>query len=340
MKQTVYKPALGYKETQRGITAIKEIFEKKLLESLGLMKVSCPRFLVTETGLQDDLAGTQEPVSFKTKCTDLPVEIVHSLAKWKRFTLGRFHFVPDTGILTDMFAVRKDEEPDALHSVFVDQWDWEQVITPAQRSLSYLKEVVRKIYAAMHETEKQICKLYPQLTSRLVSDIAFVHTEELEQSYPDLTPKEREDIIARKHGAVFIIGIGHSLLSGKPHDLRAADYDDWSTLTIEDKRGLNGDIIVWDDTGQQAFELSSMGIRVDANALETQLSLMKLGHYKTRSFHQAILKNTLPLSIGGGIGQSRLCMFLLHKLHIGEVQPSVWPEATIQEMEAKNILLL
>ncbi len=340
MKQTTYKPLSGYKETQRGITMIKETFEKKLLETLSLTKVSCPRFLVTQTGLQDDLAGTQEPVRFKTKCSELSVEIVHSLAKWKRFTLGRFDFAPGAGILTDMFAVRKDEIPDAFHSVYVDQWDWEQVITPTQRSLTYLQQVVRSIYEAMRETEQQVCKHHAQLKPRLARDITFVHTEELEKLYPDLIPKEREDSITRKYGAVFIIGIGHNLSSGGPHDLRAADYDDWSTPTSKDRKGLNGDIVVWDDIGQRAFEISSMGIRVDAESLERQLEIMKLGHYRAWPFHQAILKDALPLSIGGGIGQSRLCMFLLHKRHIGEVQPSVWPEETIREMEAKQILLL
>jgi aspartate--ammonia ligase len=333
------KPKLGFFETERAIKLVKDTFEHKLAEKLGLIRVTAPRFLKVGKGLQDDLAGTQVPVSFKTKFCDDPVEVVHSLAKWKRYTLGKHGFKPGTGLYTDMDAIRKDEDVDEIHSIYVDQWDWERVITKEQRTLGFLKEVVMKIYAAVLDTEEVVSKAFPQLKRLLPKDIFFIHTEELEDLFPHLSPKDREDEIAKKHGAVFIIGIGHPLKSGKPHDLRAADYDDWSTAT-EKGHGLCGDIIVWDSVRGKALEISSMGIRVDAKSMEKQLDMAGLHHRKSLEFHKGVMDGTIPLSIGGGIGQSRLCMLLLQKAHIGEVQSSVWPDKHLEDAVKKGHIIL
>ncbi|NCS70806.1 MAG: aspartate--ammonia ligase, partial [Candidatus Aenigmarchaeota archaeon] len=319
-------PKLDFFQTQKGILLIKEIFEKEMKERLSLQKIQAPIFLKTGTGLQDDLAGTQIPVSFKVKFMAPEIEVVQALTKWKRHVIGKYDFKIGTGIITDMKAIRKDEEIDETHSLFVDQWDWELAISKEQRTLEFLKSVVRKIYGAMLEAEKIVEKEFPKLEPRLPEDIEFVHAEDLEDMYPDLSPKEREDKIARKHGAVFLIGIGSPLKSGMPHDLRAADYDDWSTQTIERRRGLNGDIIVWDSISLKSLELTSMGIRVDAESLIAQLKLTGLLERKELPYHRGIIESKLPLTIGGGFGQSRLYMFLLHKTHIGEVQPSIWSE--------------
>jgi aspartate--ammonia ligase len=268
-----------------------------------------------------------------------PIEVVHSLAKWKRYTLGKHGFKPGTGLYTDMDAIRKDEDVDDIHSIYVDQWDWERVMTKEQRSLDFLKDIVRKIYSAMLDTESVMAEKFPQLERKLPGKIHFVHTEELEEMFPHLSPKDREDVIARKHGAVFIIGIGHPLKSGKPHDLRAADYDDWSTPT-EKGHGLCGDIIVWDHVRGKSLEISSMGIRVDAGAMEKQLEMAGLHHRRSLEFHKGVIEGTIPLSIGGGIGQSRLCMLLLQKAHIGEVQSSVWPDEHLEEASEKGHLIL
>jgi len=336
MKQTIillqdYEPKLDLFQTEKAIKLVKDTFERKLAEKLSLLKVSAPRFLKIGKGLQDDLAGTQIPVSFKTRFTDKSVEMVHSLAKWKRFALGKYGFKPGTGLYTDMDAVRKDEEISEIHSIYVDQWDWELVITKEQRTLEFLKQIVRKIYKAILETEETVAKQFPQLKQRLPKEIKFVHAQELEDMFPELTPKQREDKVAEKLGAVFIIGIGDKLKSGKLHDLRATDYDDWT---------LDGDIIVWDDTRKKSLELSSMGIRVDKKALLKQLKQRGLEHRKEFEFHKGIIEEKLPLTIGGGIGQSRLCMFLLQKAHIGEVQVSVWPEEVEKECEKRGVLLL
>ncbi len=336
----MYKSKLNLIETEIGIKLIKDTFEKKLSEKLFLQRVSAPKFIAGDKGLQDDLAGTQVPVDFKTKFLDNPVEIVHSLAKWKRHALNKYEFKVGSGLYTDMDAIRKDEDVSEIHSVYVDQWDWELIISREQRSIEFLKEVVEKIYEAILETEEIIKKRFPVLKSRLPKKIEFVYAEELEEMYPNLNSKQREDKIAEKYGAVFVIGIGHPLPSGKPHDLRAADYDDWSTVTGERTKGLNGDILVWDDLRGSALELSSMGIRVDAISLLKQLEFMELLHRKELEFHKGVLEEKLPLSIGGGIGQSRLCMFLLEKMHIGEVQVSVWPDEMIKECEKKGIFLL
>ena len=335
-----YKTKLDFQKTEKGIKLVKDTFERKLAEKLKLQRVTAPRFLITGTGLQDDLAGTQKPVSFKSKFEDKEIEIVHSLAKWKRFTLGRFDFKSGTGIYTDMDAIRKDEDISPIHSIYVDQWDWEKIMDKKERTLKYLKSTVKKIYEALLETEEVLTEKFSELKRRLPKQIHFVHSEDLEKEYPKLSPKEREKEIARKHKAVFLIGIGHPLASGKPHDLRAADYDDWSSETKKGKKGLDGDIIVWDDIRQDSLELSSMGIRVDAKALMRQLSMHDLLDRKYLEFHKGILEDKLPQTIGGGIGQSRLCMFMLQKAHIGEVHSSVWPKEVKKESEQRGITLL
>ena len=338
MLPTKYKPKLGYIQTQHAIKVVKDTFEKKLSKRLHLIRVTAPRFLIIGTGLQDDLAGTQVPVGFNVRFTDKRIEMVHSLAKWKRHMLGKHSFGKGTGIYTDMDAVRKDEDVDETHSIYVDQWDWELVIGKDQRKLKFLREIVKRIYSSVLETENEVWKKFG-IKRHLPRKLYFVHSEELESMYPTLTSRQREDKIAAEHGAVFIIGIGYPLKSGEPHDLRAADYDDWSTET-ENGRGLNGDLIVWDQIRQKSVELSSMGIRVDAKALVHQLDRLGLSARKGLMFHKGIIEDKIPLSIGGGIGQSRLCMVLLQKAHIAEVQSSVWPESVEKEFERKKISLL
>lgn len=343
MKQALpeqYTSKLDVFETETAIKLVKDTFERRLAEELNLLRVTAPRFLKVGKGLQDDLAGTQIPVRFKTNATDEYVEIVHSLAKWKRYTLGKHGFEVGSGLYTDMDAIRKDEELSEIHSVYVDQWDWELVISKNQRTIEFLKEIVRKIYSAILSTEETLEKTYPALKKTLPKEIQFIHSEELVEMYPGMTSKEREHAISEKFGAVFLIGIGHPLKDGMPHDLRAADYDDWYTETSGGKRGLNGDILVWDSVRKDTLELSSMGIRVDAYALKEQLKMLELEERREKEFHKGILEETLPLSIGGGIGQSRLCMFLLHKAHIGEVQSSVWSKEIEEEFKAKGVALL
>lgn len=335
-----YLPKQDFMQTEKAIKLVKDTFEKKLAEQLCLLRVSAPRFLKIGKGLQDDLAGTQVPIGFKTKFVPEIIEIVHSLAKWKRYCLWKYGFKLGTGLYTDMDAVRKDEDADAIHSIYVDQWDWEKVITKEERSLTFLRQIVTKIYHAILETEAVVQESFPVLKAQLPKKITFIHSEELEQLFSKFAPKERERAITKKYGAVFLIGIGYPLKSGKPHDLRAADYDDWSTETTEGKRGLNGDILVWDPIRKDVLELSSMGIRVDAKALDKQLEHMGLTERKTWEFHKAVLEDKMCLSIGGGIGQSRLCMLLLQKAHIGEVQSSVWDEATEKEFDKRKIPLL
>jgi len=335
-----YQPCLDFFQTEKAIKLVKDTFEHQLAEKLSLLRVTAPRFLAVGQGLQDDLAGTQIPVSFNTKFTDKRIEVVHSLAKWKRYTLGRYHFKQSQGIYTDMDAIRKDEEVDEIHSIYVDQWDWERVISPTERTIDFLKQIVTKIYQTMVDTEEIVKREYPNLKKRLPKKIYFIHTEELEEQYPELNSAQREKEITKKYGAVFLIGIGHPLKSGKPHDLRAADYDDWSTETEKSRKGLNGDILVWDEVRQEVLELSSMGIRVDAPALLKQLEMMDLIQRKDLEFHRQVIEDKIPLSIGGGIGQSRLCMLLLEKAHIGEVQSSVWPEEVVTEFERRKVPLL
>lgn len=340
MKQLTKTIALDILRTEQGIKLVKDSFERALAKQLDLQRVSAPRFLPVGTGLQDDLAGLQTPVSFTTKARPEKIEVVHSLAKWKRHALHTYGFAQGTGIYTDMDAIRKDEDVDDIHSIYVDQWDWEKVLAAEERTLPYLKETVKKIFAAMKTTEAKVHEKFPHLIPRLPEKITFVHSEELEEKYPSLAPKEREHEAAKEHGALFLIGIGHPLASGKPHDARATDYDDWITETSPGKHGLDGDIIVWDSLREQSLELSSMGIRVDKEALLKQVKMMHEEDKLELPFHKGIADDILPLTMGGGIGQSRLCMFFLHKKHIGEVQCGIWPEQMHEELAQKGVFLL
>lgn len=335
-----YKPKLSYFETQKGIKLVKDTFEKGMRERLSLQKITAPIFLKTGMGLQDDLAGTQVPVGFDLSFTDASIEIVQALTKWKRQVLGKHGFRVGTGLIVDMKGIRKDEELSEIHSVFVDQWDWERVISRKDRRLGFLKSVVRKIYSSVLDAEKVVGSEFLGLTPSLPKKIKFIHTQDLERMFPDLIPKQREHLIAEKYGAVFLVGIGHPLESGEPHDLRAADYDDWYVEADDGKRGLNGDIIVWDRVRGKSMELSSMGIRVDSESLMRQLEMMDLMDRKELEYHSGIIKDKLPLTVGGGFGQSRLCMLLLEKAHIGEVQSSVWPKEVEKRFEQKGIPLL
>ena len=336
-----YSPLIGLCDTEKAIYLIKKNFQEELARALNLTRVTAPIFVREGTGINDDLNGTERAVSFAVKSdADSKAVIVHSLAKWKRMALGSHGFLPGEGIYTDMNAIRADEDLDALHSLYVDQWDWERVITRQDRNVEFLKMIVRKIYKTIVCTHTEIVIHFPQITPFLTNDIHFVHAEELEELYPSLSRKERENEICRKYGSVFVIGIGGALKDGTPHDGRAPDYDDWSTPTYDGLRGLNGDILVWNPVLKMAFELSSMGIRVDKTALEEQLRITGKEDRKKLMFHKMLLDDKLPLSIGGGIGQSRLCMLLLKKAHIGEVQVSVWPDAMVKDCLDKGIFLL
>ncbi|HEY8345520.1 MAG TPA: aspartate--ammonia ligase [Bacillota bacterium] len=336
-----YRSILDLRETERAIKTIKDFFQINLARRLNLQRVSAPLFVKSGTGINDDLSGVEKPVTFKIKALhNEQAEIVQSLAKWKRTALAEYGFSEGEGLYTDMNAIRPDEELDNLHSLYVDQWDWEKIISKKERNLDYLIETVRQIYSVIKEAEERIFAEYPALEPTLPQDITFIHSEELEELYPQFTAKEREDAICREKGAVFLIGIGATLKSGQPHDGRAPDYDDWSTPTKDGKRGLNGDILVWSPVLKKAIELSSMGIRVDKEALLRQLQITGEEKRLNYSFHQKLLHDQLPLSIGGGIGQSRLCMFLLKKAHIGEVQVSIWPEEMIEEYRKNNIFFL
>lgn len=340
IKEKKYESKLDLIDTEKGIKIVKDTFEKKLAEALLLQRVSAPRFLRKGDGLQDDLAGTQVPVSFQTKHSDEPIEVVHSLAKWKRKSLARYGFKTGFGLYTDMDAIRKDEDVDDIHSIYVDQWDWEKVIDGEDRSRHFLHNTVKKIYRAMLQTESVLEQEFPELERMLPREIKFIHTQELENKYPELSSKEREAQAAKEYGAYFLIGIGGKLESGEIHDIRAADYDDWSTIQQDGSIGLNGDIIVYDKTRDEALEISSMGIRVNKDALQFQTKEMGLESILNLEFQQDILHERVPLSIGGGIGQSRLCMLLLQKYHIGEVQASDWPDEMRKEYEEKGIYLL
>lgn len=322
-----YRPLLNMNETEQGIKEIKEFFQDNLATGLRLRRVTGPLFVLRGLGINDDLSGKERPVSFPIKdLGDAHAEVVHSLAKWKRLTLADYDVQPGYGIYTDMNAIRADEELGNLHSLYVDQWDWERAIRPEDRNIDFLKRMVRCIYSAMLRTEFLVCERFPQLTPSLPESITFIHAEELLQRYPNLSPKEREDAITREHGAVFIIGIGCPLSHGEPHDLRAPDYDDYSTPADNGLPGLNGDLLVWNEVLGRAFELSSMGIRVDKEALLRQLRDSGKEERCELYFHKRLLEGSLPLSVGGGIGQSRLCMLYLKKAHIGEIQASIWPE--------------
>lgn len=322
-----YKQLLNPTQTEQGIKQIKDFFQSNLSTALRLRRVTAPLFVLRGLGINDDLSGTERPVSFPIKdMGDQCAEVVHSLAKWKRLMLAEYQIQPGYGIYTDMNAIRGDEELDNLHSLYVDQWDWEKTITDSNRNLAFLKKTVNSIYSAIRRTEYLVCETYPQITPFLPEEIHFIHSEELLQRYPNLTPKERENAISKEYGAVFIIGIGQKLSNGEPHDLRAPDYDDWTTPNEEGFTGLNGDILIWYPILNRSIELSSMGIRVDKEALLRQLEMTGKNERKDLYFHQRMLGGELPLCIGGGIGQSRLCMVLLHKAHIGEIQASIWPD--------------
>ena len=323
----MYEPLLDMKQTEQGIKLIKEFFQQNLSTELRLRRVTAPLFVLKGLGINDDLNGVERPVSFPIKdLGDAKAEVVHSLAKWKRLSLAEYKIEPGYGIYTDMNAIRADEELDNLHSLYVDQWDWEAVIRKEDRTLAFLKNIVERIYAAIRRTEYLTCETYPQIKPFLPEKIHFVDAEELVEMYPGKTPKEREDAICREHGAVFIMGIGGKLGDGQEHDLRAPDYDDWTTPNEDGFLGLNGDLLVWNPILGRAMELSSMGIRVDKESLLRQLDLCGKQERKELYFHKKLLSGELPLSIGGGIGQSRLCMLFLQKAHIGEIQASIWPE--------------
>ena len=327
-----YTPVLGPTETQRAIKKIKDFFQKELAHRLRLGRVSAPLFVFPESGLNDNLNGYERRVNFTIKDMDeREVEVVQSLAKWKRSALGRYDIKPGVGLYTDMNAIRRDEELDNIHSIYVDQWDWEKVISKEQRTNEFLESTVRSIYGALIELADYMNELYPELNIVLPDDIVFIDSQDLEDRYPDKTPKEREKEAALEYGAIFVKRIGCALKSGEPHDGRAPDYDDWE---------LNGDIILWNEVLQDAYEISSMGIRVDSESMLSQLKISGKEDRMELPFHQGVINGTLPLTIGGGIGQSRLCMYFLKKAHIGEVQVSVWPDSMYEECAKNNIFLL
>lgn len=326
-----YVSKLDILETQRAIKSLRHYFEDELSQALDLTRVSAPLFVLKGSGINDDLNGVERPVSFDIADGGEIVEVVHSLAKWKRMALARYGVKMHKGIYTDMNAIRRDEHCDRIHSLYVDQWDWEKVIDVTDRNEEYLKDTVRRIYGAIYKTAQAVAKEYPQLDNYLPEEISFITTSELEEMYPDISPKERETEIAKKYGAVFLMQIGKILKSGKKHDGRAPDYDDWS---------LNGDILVFNRVTGESFELSSMGIRVDKETLLKQLKQENAEERLEYPFHKALVEGKLPLSIGGGIGQSRLCMLLLQKAHIGEVHSSVWPDAEIKRCQEQGIELL
>lgn len=333
-----YKAKLDLKQTEKAIKLIKDFYQENLSSELRLRRVTAPLFVLKGTGINDDLNGVERPVSFAVKeMNDARAEVVHSLAKWKRLMLAQYGIPLGYGIYTDMNAIRPDEELSNIHSLYVDQWDWEKVISAKQRDIEYLKKTVKQIYSVLLRTEFVVYENYPTIKPVLPEEITFVYAEELLQRYPKLTPKEREHEITKAHGAVFIIGIGGKLSSGEVHDGRAPDYDDWTTPNSGGYKGLNGDILIWNPVLQQSLEISSMGIRVDKEALVRQLDIAGANDRKELLFHKKLLRDELPLSIGGGIGQSRLCMYFLRKAHIGEVQASLWPEDMVQQCAEHNI---
>ena len=340
-KPVNYKPILNLQQTEMGITRIKEFFQSNLSSELRLRRVTAPLFVLRGTGINDDLNGTERAVNFPIKdMNDARAEVVHSLAKWKRLTLADYEIENGYGIYTDMNAIRADEELGNLHSLYVDQWDWERVITADERNIGFLKSIVNSIYSSFLRTEYLVSESFPDIKPCLPAEITFIHSEELRQLYPTLTAKERETEFTRKHKAVFVIGIGGPLGDGEKHDGRAPDYDDWTTVGENGLAGLNGDILFWNPVLELAFEVSSMGIRVDKAALLRQLEMEGKTSRLEMYFHKRLMEDTLPLSIGGGIGQSRLCMFFLRKAHIGEIQASIWPEQMYEECKALNISLI
>jgi len=337
-----YQSKLSIRETEVAIKLIKDYFEHALAEALNLQRVSAPLFVRKGSGVNDDLNGVERKVAFKIKADgEAPAEVVFSLAKWKRMVLAEYGFGPGEGLYTDMNAIRPDEESlDNLHSLYVDQWDWERIITPQQRNLAFLKEIVETIYEVIKKTEAMVQGKYPHLKNNLPDKIEFVHTEELCERFPGLTARQREDAILKEHGAVFVIGIGGDLGNGEIHDGRAPDYDDWITPTGDGRKGLNGDIFVWYPLLNRAFELSSMGIRVDRDSMLRQLEVRNVTERKEMYWHKRLLAGEFPECVGGGIGQSRLCMFFLQKMHVGEVQCSIWPKNVIEKCKKAGIHLL
>ncbi len=328
-----YKSTLDLYNTQKAISLIKRVFEDTLSSQLHLQRVSAPLFVEATTGLNDDLSGVERAVSFDIKETDTSAQVVHSLAKWKRLALHNYGFLPGHGLYTDMNAIRRDEEMDNIHSIYVDQWDWEKVIDQEKRNVDYLKKTVQKIIESICQTQSTMRIIFPQLSvlPPISREITFVTTQELEDLYPNLTAKERENTFVKEHPTTFLMQIGDQLKSGKPHDHRAPDYDDWT---------LNGDILLWNPVLETAFEISSMGIRVDAAALDRQLRISGCDNRREFMFHKMLLAGELPLTMGGGIGQSRLCMLILGSAHIGEVQVSVWDEDTKKTCSENGITLL
>ena len=328
-----YAPLLNLYDTQKAIGLLKRLFEDDLGGALNLRRVSAPLFVEASTGLNDDLNGVERAVSFDVPDAGRDAQVVHSLAKWKRMALHRYQFSVGEGLYTDMNAIRRDEELDNLHSVYVDQWDWEKVIAPRDRNVDYLKKTVSSIVGALFETQSFLRTVFPQLNvlPQVSTDVAFITAQELEDLFPGLTPKEREDAYVKDHPTTFLMGIGGALRSGTPHDGRAPDYDDWT---------LNGDILLWNPLLGHAFEISSMGIRVSPESLDSQLSASGHDERRELSFHRALLAGELPLTIGGGIGQSRVSMFLLGKAHIGEVQASVWDPRTLEACREAGVILL
>lgn len=331
LSKTPYIPSMTIKETQTAIKEIKVFYEKNLAKTLNLSRVSAPLFVRKSSGLNDTLNGVERPVSFDILHTGEELEIVQSLAKWKRLALHEYDFEVEEGLYTNMNAIRRDEHLDNIHSIYVDQWDWEKIIDKSSRNLDYLKNTVTSIYSVFKDTEDYLFEKYPHLGKKLPSKITFITSQELEDKYPNLSSKERENLAAKEYGAIFVIGIGNELASGKKHDNRAADYDDWE---------LNGDIIFWNPLLEEGLELSSMGIRVDSTALDRQLRVTNSDFKREFQFHSSILKDELPYTIGGGIGQSRMCMYFLNRIHIGEVQSSIWPLDMIDECKKHNIHLL
>ena len=326
-----YQPALGLYETQKAIGLIKNIFQVKLCAALHLKRVTAPLFVDPATGLNDDLNGVERPVGFDIPAVGIEGQVVHSLAKWKRLALHDYNFFVGNGLVADMNAIRRDEELDNLHSIYVDQWDWEKVIDEATRNEATLKDTVERIVSAICSTLDELKWQFSQLSTELCREVTFLTAQELEDRYPDKTPKEREQLIVKEHKTVFLQKIGGKLKSGKPHDGRAPDYDDWE---------LNGDLLFWHEPLQCALEISSMGIRVDPESLDKQLTLAGCDERRKLPFHQMLLRGELPLTMGGGIGQSRLCMLLLGKAHVGEVQASLWDEETVRQCKAAGIVLL
>ena len=336
-----YKQLLTPAQTEQGIKLIKDFFQSNLSTALRLRRITAPLFVLRGLGINDDLSGVERPVTFPIKdMGEKTAEVVHSLAKWKRLMLAEYDIKPGYGLYTDMNAIRGDEELDNIHSLYVDQWDWCLTINRKDRNLNFLKKTVRSIYAAIRRTEYLVCETYPQIEPFLPEEIHFFHSEELLKMYPGMTPKERENAVCKAYGAVFIIGIGGKLSNGEEHDLRAPDYDDWTTPNEEGYKGLNGDILIWYPILERSIELSSMGIRVDKEALLHQLEITGKQERANLYFHQQLLNDKLPLSIGGGIGQSRLCPVLLHKAHIGEIQASIWPDDMRRECAALGMPLI